>query len=361
MYVNSLQSFHFVENISFDIMHDLFEGVCSYDICQVLLSLIKEKVLTLETINSKKRLFPYGEMELSNMSANITIGCLQKNKLKMTASEMICFATYLPLMIGDLIPPGNRFWDLVIVLSKTVDLLLVDQFEEEDIHTLTTLIESHHTIYIDLYGDLKPKHHFMVHYPRAIRQCGPLKFMWAMRYEAKHKEMKIYTHSITSRLNIEKTISIKSAYKFASCLVQHSKGLPKPFDPDEFKITDITNHYLHRILAHVLYNLNLKTVLLAHTIVYKNTKYKQKNYLGILEKHVITFFKIIFFILCENEVLVICSKLRESSFDEHFVSYELKHIKEDTLEVFNINKFTSKPMEIFYINNGKSYLKYKPI
>jgi hypothetical protein len=62
---------------------------------------------------------------------------------------------------------------------------------------------------------LKPKHHLLVHYPNIIKYSGPPKHFWCFRYEAKHKEMKLYTHAITSRKNICMSLAKKYQYKFA--------------------------------------------------------------------------------------------------------------------------------------------------
>lgn len=68
---NDLKAFHVTENISLDFMHDLFEGVCIYDICNVLIALTKNKTFSLSIFNSRRRLFPYGEDEVGNKGPDI--------------------------------------------------------------------------------------------------------------------------------------------------------------------------------------------------------------------------------------------------------------------------------------------------
>lgn len=57
-------------------MHDVSEGVCEYDVCNILLSLIKENIIDIYTINSRKSLFKYGEIEIGNISYNLDIARL---------------------------------------------------------------------------------------------------------------------------------------------------------------------------------------------------------------------------------------------------------------------------------------------
>jgi len=62
---NDLQYFHAVENVFVDMMHDLFEGICKYDICQILLRFITiDKFFSLENFNYRKGMFNYGETEI---------------------------------------------------------------------------------------------------------------------------------------------------------------------------------------------------------------------------------------------------------------------------------------------------------
>ncbi|KAE9543232.1 hypothetical protein AGLY_003143 [Aphis glycines] len=47
---------------------------------------------------------------------------------------------------------------------------------------------------------LKPKFHFMLHYPALINTFGPISHLWSMRFEAKHRTSKIAARSTFNRL-----------------------------------------------------------------------------------------------------------------------------------------------------------------
>ncbi|XP_031349636.1 uncharacterized protein LOC116175587 [Photinus pyralis] len=100
---NTLPSFHVTQNFSFDIMHDLLEGVCHYDLCKSLLYFIEKKVFTLDIFNCRVRLFNYQEIYIGSRSSPVDMHDLQTNRLKMTASEMLVFCHLFPLFIGDLV------------------------------------------------------------------------------------------------------------------------------------------------------------------------------------------------------------------------------------------------------------------
>lgn len=89
-------------------MHDIFEGVCHYDMCHIITYYTKTvKILSLETLNLKKQHFNYGELEQKNLSPPIEKHHLPKFHLKISARQMMCFVHFFPLMIGDLIPADD--------------------------------------------------------------------------------------------------------------------------------------------------------------------------------------------------------------------------------------------------------------
>lgn len=109
---------------------------------------------------------------------------------------MTCFLQYLDLIIGDFVPKKNKTWKLYTVLRKMVSIIMAREVTNKDIDLLKEVIRSeHHTLYINLFDMLKPKHHLLLHYLRIMKQFGPLREMYtytyiSIRFEAKHKELK---------------------------------------------------------------------------------------------------------------------------------------------------------------------------
>lgn len=58
--LNELHSFHVVDNVAPDIMHDILEGVGGYELKLVLSSLVADKHLALDQVNSRLTSFDYG-------------------------------------------------------------------------------------------------------------------------------------------------------------------------------------------------------------------------------------------------------------------------------------------------------------
>jgi len=128
-------------------------------------------------------------------------------------------------MIGDRVQHGNEAWELLLTLLDIIEFLFKSNYKKKELETLRSLVQKHRTIYDKLFGKLKPKHHFMVHYATPIEKYGCLRYLWCMRFEAKHKDSKIYFHNVNSRFNPPHILAIKCQIKFAKFLTDHAKSI----------------------------------------------------------------------------------------------------------------------------------------
>lgn len=52
--LNQINRFHVTQNFCVDMMHDLYEGICHYDICHIIKYYINTaKILTIKTLNTR--------------------------------------------------------------------------------------------------------------------------------------------------------------------------------------------------------------------------------------------------------------------------------------------------------------------
>lgn len=174
--LNSIQSFHVTSNFSVDVMHDIFEGVCHYDMCHIIQKLLDMRYFDLNKLNDRKMLFNYGEIEVGNVSPQITQNNLNKFHLKMSAREMMSFVSLFPIMVGDLVSNDHEVWLFFLNLLDIIEILLSFNIPRDQVERLKYLIKRHHQDYVYLFNDtLKPKHHIMLHYYNVIMQSGPLR------------------------------------------------------------------------------------------------------------------------------------------------------------------------------------------
>ena len=82
---------------------------------------------------------------------------------------------------------------------------------------LQYIIKYHLELFSELFPNerVKPKQHYLIHYPRCIRMVGPLVRFWAMRFEAKHNFFRRLSHIVCNFKNICKTIAYR--HQYAQC------------------------------------------------------------------------------------------------------------------------------------------------
>ncbi|XP_047998826.1 uncharacterized protein LOC125236159 isoform X1 [Leguminivora glycinivorella] len=213
---NSLDSFHACENTSVDVMHDLCEGVHRYSMASIIQSFINKKVFTLDQLNSRTKYFTYTRSE-HNHPPPVTKQHLCNGIIMFSASEMLCFVRNFRYFVGDFVDERDEVWNYYLLLLELTETLTEQTISTEHLVNLKHLIKEHHKMYIELFkSSLKPKYHFLVHYPGVINKLGPPIFYSAFKFEAKHKELKRVSRSIASRTDLCYSISIRCQLKDCS-------------------------------------------------------------------------------------------------------------------------------------------------
>lgn len=104
---NQLEYFHCIFNKVLEIMHDFFEGIIKYVVCQCFVRLTEEKNITLvNEINKCIADLDYAVEEVQYIPRVLDIKHLKMNKLKMTARETWQFLYLLPICLGNRIERG---------------------------------------------------------------------------------------------------------------------------------------------------------------------------------------------------------------------------------------------------------------
>lgn len=206
---NNINNFHVTQNFFVDVMHDMLEGVCHYDLILIINKFVSDKLLTIELLNFRILNFNYG-LKCSNKPPLLSSDVLKKQNFRMSASEMFSFACNLNLIIGDLIPHSDEHWLLYLLLKEILYMIYNPILDFNSNLHFKNLISEHHEIYLKLSNsNLKPKYHNMIHYPMIIDNIGPLNDISSMRFEAKHRPLKVIGRSSNNRKNLIHTISVK--------------------------------------------------------------------------------------------------------------------------------------------------------
>lgn len=219
--LNNLPYFHVVENSTFDIMHDLLEGMVPLVVKLVLKYLIDERALSLDDLNSRIFSYSYGFTEKQNRPSPITMTSLlnPKGASGQKAAQMNCLINNLCMLIGDKVEQDSEPWQVLLSLLDIYKVLQAPVITVEATFMLKAKIAEHLQLYKAVFEmPLTPKQHFLVHYPRCMRLLGPLNNYTCMRFEAKHKGLKRIARASNNFINIAKTVAkrhqIKQSYGF---------------------------------------------------------------------------------------------------------------------------------------------------
>ena len=241
---HELPHFHICVNIYHDALHD------------ILISVLKTTKLTLHEVNQRIKAFDFLSVNESN-----PLEIKSKDRLKMSADEMLCFTRYFGILFGDFIEELDaptiqfEYWCMYKKLREILDLVLAPRLLEGHIKQLRVLVSEHNAMYTRLVGPLPPKLHFLEHYVQLIRQFGPAVSYWTMRYESKHRELKNTFNQLAGTVNTNKSIAstvqkniFHNARSFQYCDVTDVKRLQNSSEvlsliPAHYQIRDSLQLY----------------------------------------------------------------------------------------------------------------------
>lgn len=354
---NQLEFFHVSSNYAFDIMHDVLEGVARYDVGLFLdYAIFQEKIIDLWTLNKLKQEFDYGVIEIGNMGPEISEFQIKKHYLVMSASEMRTFVHFFPLIIGHCIKEKRHFkmWSMMTKLTQITDILMQSVLKPADTEQLKQLIESYIKIRLEVSSDnLKPKHHFLLHYDKCITQSGPLHNIMSMVYEQKNRIVKKYSKVSHQRVNLPLSLMYKSVMKFNTFIQEHSNGFPSLF---QYKNPErITNDELKlKKYFHEEFFADNVEIQFFKWLRYKGTLFREGFYVAF-EASMLHCYKIIDIFKIKDSYYLALEEFRITKFDTHLISYFIG----SALNIFcvkNVEEFSIYPFNIHQtIHGGKAF------
>lgn len=209
-----LQYFHPITGFPPDILHDLLEGIVPLELALCIQKMIHLKHFTLDDLNRKVESFPYQHTDKLDKPKPISKTYATKMTIGGNAHENAALIRLLPFLVGNVVPEGDAAWSVLMELKDIVELVLSPTFTEETIQYLQCKIRDHKEILLEVFPDfkLRPKHHYIDHYPELIRCFGPLVHFWTMRFEAKHSFFKRVVHDTRNFKNVLKTKDVAKQY-----------------------------------------------------------------------------------------------------------------------------------------------------
>lgn len=355
----SIPNFNIFNHVSFDVLHDLFEGILRYEIADILYQLIYvDKCFSIELLNQRILNFNYSTNSSKNNCPPLNDNHLKTGKILMSGSEMKYLLFNLSLFIGDKVSSSNPAWKFYLVLRDMISFIMSPTFTKESIVELKKLITRHHKLYLKTFKNklLKPKHHFLLHYLEMIETLGPPRNLSCIRCEGKHKISKDTAKSVTSRKNAPKTLAIKHQlalnYRFMI-----SKGFVQRMEIGKKLFINVTllkdYHMFKNIIKFNAGNYMPVSWVSVNGICYSN------NSVLLLKKNgdsTAEFGRIVHVTINESsDIIFICSKLKTLEYSKHLCSYEISD--QNTWITVSYKDLTSKIIfKIIKISDGKKYL-----
>lgn len=269
----------------------------------------------------------------------------------MSSAEMHAFVIYFTLIVGDLVDPSEEVLEFYLLLYNIIHLIYKKEISLQEINYLKYLIQEHHAMYIKLFNTtLKPKHHFLVHYPRLIKSVGPLSHISSIRFEAFHKISKTIANVVSSRKNIVYTLAIKLQLKLSYRLILE-KGLN---DAIKLGPTLRYNTYLHLNLENIP-NQNIEV----SWIKVNNTIFKPELVIQIdRDSYSDPVFGLIKHILYKNDddIFIISMQLHCHGINKHFEAYVIDKSNNKEYSIINIKELYTLPTIIHKGGDGNQYI-----
>ncbi|XP_023317233.1 uncharacterized protein LOC111694208 [Trichogramma pretiosum] len=356
---NQIPYFHVTKNSCVDLTHDLYEGICRYDMGHILHHLIQKNYFTLEKVNERLANLSKKCMDDMNVMTKLPNDCVSKKYLILSASEMSFLINYFGILVGNLVKKNDPVWEYFLLLKEIVSLVTGSVVNDSIIERLQNAIHEHHTMFITYFKeDLKPKYHILTHYPRLMKLFGPLNQFSTIRFEGKHKFFKEVANSMTSRVNPELSLSVKHQLQLSYRLLIN-RGFESRLEVGSQEVSSIKNlldfskfkkkvpiDWLNADPSVVTWVRVNGTLYKKQSVIYMNS--------GTTDCVPAVLGKICHILVSkENRVSFICEELKITYHNEHLSAYEVQLLTNSYCFVERENLSNYKPTIDHFISNSQ--------
>lgn len=338
--LNDLNQFHIMENITVDFMHDILEGLIGFTLENIFKMCATTKIASMDQIQGLIDCFYFGELSKSNKPSKIN---LEKKNIGQNASQAYCLFTSLPFILFKYRQKLHKIWSPVESLLQILQIVSSASVNESDVKRLEILVQSYLEDYKKIFNEnLRPKHHFLLHYARVIRSMGPVIWFWVMRMESKHQFFKRVAQKTKNYINLKKTMAEQHQEKvyFAGFVYKDEIVVGKRVIPmeslREYKKYEDT-------ISQVFTMTMIEEASIVNSLQINSIKYKS-NYLLVCDN---AFCEIEHIVMHENRFWFICSlSYNIKKVDTFLNSFLLEKIEQFQMislsELKNINVYEKK-------------------
>ena len=337
-----------------DVAHDIFEGVLVTIVTLVLQRCIKERYFDQDKLNQRLEGFTYVGSDKADKPCRLG-GVGLKVSVKQTFSQAWCLLRLLPLMVGDLVPANDPAWQVLLQFLRIVEFICAPEMRRGHVPILKDLIQELITARQETFPDehMKPKDHFLLHYPEQFLRFGPLVNVWTFRFEAKHNYFLEVFKPSKNHVNVCATLAKR--HQYLQCMYRSEAVLFNTEKSLTFAKKIQLKHLppaLLPLLAAAEDIDDLETVILAKSITVGSIKYGVKMVVVTgLDGDLYNFRAIQQVLVTATKQYLVCHTVHTVDFDFHFNAYVI-HI-ENNLELVEIEGLRQKgPLGIYCMPGG---------
>ena len=333
---NYVEHFHILEGLPPDVSHDLLEGIVPFEIAVFLQYFIGHKYFTLEYLNRCIQDFPFKRSEKVNQPKPIPSRLSEKKTVGGNATENRTLLNFLPLMIAERVAEDDPVWRLLLKLRDILLIALAPVVSDSDIDLLETLIEDHLNEFKTIFPNenLKPKHHFIQHYPQQMKAVGPLVLCCTIRFESKHKYFKSIMQKTKNFKNVCKSLGESCQLEQAYQLAGHQMCQAEIELNDTYLLTsvEVSKHEQEYLSQHL--ETPLHTVRATNKVVIYGLDYKLEQFL--VKKHdLVPQFSQICKIVVDTGIMFLVEDF-ETFIEEHVAMYSVS--PKNNLELLRLDE-----------------------
>ena len=182
--------------------------------------------MPLETLNHTLRHYPLLREEKPDRPSEVQACHLEGNepdkghKIKQTSGQMLVIArNFIPMFTAFIMARGlgdHPQWRCTVQLLMIFWSCMSVDYSVDDLLTLEGMIGDFYDTFLEAFGEqwTLPKHHFLLHLPLQMYLFGPMRYIWCMRFEAKHQWFKRLVQR-TSHRNIMWTMATQHQHWLA--------------------------------------------------------------------------------------------------------------------------------------------------
>lgn len=337
--LNELTYFHSTENFSYDLMHDLWEGVLPMEIKYVLrYFVIEKKYFDINTLNQRVNNFRYGPLESKNKpSPNFTYAMLYKmnsKTIRQKAVQCWLLLRVFSFLFAHFIPQESQLYmDLMNLLLKIVQIVNSTQITEYMLCELDRCINLHEELFHRLFPNvtLINKHHHLRHYVNFIKSKGPMVLYSCVKYEAKHFAIKKKVMQSGNFKNVPKSIISSQSY-IQNENIAHQIYLDPNIVIKKSKIIKIEDCLSEIFIKNLTNSKNFEKVsnMTINDLLYKKNIYIMYNNTEDILTLYPSFLKILEIIRIEEiDVYFYCYNYKTVSFSDNLNSFEILQVIEE--------------------------------